>query len=199
MLSFLHSPQGFYMVLPSIMIVTNASICTLLIAGCIWSLVISSTFVSVDGKITGVLHLGISTANSQFENKRLPSSHYRGIIFLIVKSGVMSSLWSKRDGKTKSSETPIDCYPHSQHQSSPILPVILDLEIPLIVRESVSLLHLPYLLLADSAYAHYCHCLPKFGSSTIELFKVATYWPLIFLLIHHLFMFSRQIGNKWTK
>ena len=31
---------------------------------------------------------------------------------------------------------------------------------------------------------------------TIGLLKVATYWPIIFLLIPHLFAFSCQIGNK---
>jgi len=97
-LSVLHSPQGFFTMIPGILIVANTSICTLLIVGRIW-----------------YLHRKLSRSG----NRAAVRGHYKGVIFLVVESGVLY---------TAAGIISLIL----NFRNSPALPIMLDLEVPLV-------------------------------------------------------------------
>jgi len=96
--NLLNAPQGFYTMVPAILIVANTSICTILISGRIW-----------------YLHRRLSLLG----NRGAANSHYKGIMLLIIESGALY---------TAVQVVSLILNLHN----SPVLPIMLDLEIPLI-------------------------------------------------------------------
>jgi len=96
--NLLHSPQGFYTVVPAILIVANTSVCTILISGRIW-----------------YLHRRLSLSG----NRGGANSHYKGIMVIVIESGALY---------TAVGVVTLILNFHN----SPILPIMLDLDIPLI-------------------------------------------------------------------